>query len=113
MIIYMKLWNSPYELIKNGSKTIEIRLNDEKRSLIKIGDIIEFTNNETFEKMQVEVINLYKYNTFKELYENHDKISTGYLEDEVANYNDMYLYYSKEEEKTFGVLAIEIKLIIR
>ena len=66
-----------------------------------------------FRNISRNKVNLYKYNTFKELYENHDKISTGYLEDEVANYNDMYLYYSKEEERIFGVLAIEIKLIIR
>ena len=31
----MRLNNSPFELIKGGTKTIEIRLNDEKRSLIK------------------------------------------------------------------------------
>lgn len=34
----MRLNNGPFELIKGGTKTIEIRLNDEKRSLIKEGD---------------------------------------------------------------------------
>ena len=38
----MRLNNGPFELIKNGTKTIEIRLNDEKRSLIKEGDIIAY-----------------------------------------------------------------------
>lgn len=45
----MRLHNAPFELIKNGTKTIEIRLNDEKRSLIKEGDIIEFENRITKE----------------------------------------------------------------
>lgn len=36
----MRLHNKPFELIKNGSKSIELRLNDEKRKLIKVGDII-------------------------------------------------------------------------
>ena len=40
----MNLWNDSFEAIKCGSKTIEMRLNDEKRSLIKIGDEIEFVN---------------------------------------------------------------------
>ena len=34
----MKLHNSAYEMIKNGSKDIEMRLNDPKRQQIQIGD---------------------------------------------------------------------------
>ena len=37
----MNLWNDSFEAIKDGWKTIEMRLNDEKRSQIKIGDEIE------------------------------------------------------------------------
>lgn len=50
MIINMKLNNDPFNRIKNGSKTIELRLNDEKRSKLKVNDFIEFTNVETNEK---------------------------------------------------------------
>ena len=32
-IHYMKLWDAPFNSIKNGSKTIEMRLNDEKDQL--------------------------------------------------------------------------------
>ena len=59
-------WNGPFELIKNGTKTIEIRLNDEKRSLIKEGDIIEFENRITKEKLKTKVIKLYKFDNFEE-----------------------------------------------
>ena len=38
MLHKMKLKESPFERIKNGTKTIEFRLYDEKRSKIKIGD---------------------------------------------------------------------------
>ena len=31
---YMKLWDAPFNAIKSGCKTIEMRLNDEKRSTI-------------------------------------------------------------------------------
>lgn len=40
----MRLNASPFYKIKNGEKTIELRLYDEKRRLMSEGDIIEFTN---------------------------------------------------------------------
>ena len=39
----MKLQESPFERIKSGTKTVEFRLYDEKRSKINIGDQIEFS----------------------------------------------------------------------
>ena len=107
----MRLHNSPFNLIKSGTKTIELRLNDEKRSLIKVGDKIEFTNRITEEKIVVEVINLHKYDSFFELYKHFDKVSMGYDEDDEADPKDMEQYYSKEEQEKYGVLGIEIKLI--
>ena len=38
----MKLRSKYFECIKTGTKRIELRLNDEKRSKIKIGDEIIF-----------------------------------------------------------------------
>lgn len=107
----MKLNNKPYTNIKNGTKTIELRLNDEKRQLLKIKDIIEFTNRETLEKMSVEIINLYPYPSFEELYKHFDKVSMVYKESEDANPKDMEKCYSKEEREKYGVLGIEIKKI--
>ena len=107
----MKLHNEPFILIKNGTKTIEMRLNDEKRQLIKIGDTIEFENRVTLEVLNVEVINLYKFNSFYELYKHFDKGCLGYNTNDDANPRDMEKYYSLMEQKQYGVLAIEIKLI--
>ena len=45
----MKLNNSPFVSIKNKTKTIELRLNDDKRQKINVGDEIEFINNMTSE----------------------------------------------------------------
>ena len=105
----MKLNNGPYTSIKNGTKRIELRLNDEKRQLLKTKDLIEFTNRETFEQMLVEIENLYHYPSFEELYKHFDKVAMGYKEDENANPKDMEEYYSKEEQEKYGVLGIEIK----
>lgn len=107
----MKLNNEPFTNIKNGTKTIELRLNDEKRQLLKVKDLIEFTNRTTLEKILVEIVNLHHYLTFEELYKHFDKVSMGYREDEEAKPEDMEEYYSKEEQEKYGVLGIEIKLI--
>ena len=106
----MKLQDGPFKAIKNGFKTIELRLYDEKRKLVKIGDTIEFTNVLNNEKINVQVTNLHLYSSFEELYKHFDKISLGYNEEDVASYKDMELYYSKEEQSKYGVVGIEIKL---
>lgn len=108
MIHKMNLWNESFQKIKNKTKTIEMRLCDEKRSLISIGDIIEFNNTSTNEKLECVVINLYKYENFDELYKHHDKVSIGYSNNEVAEANDMLTYYSIENIKKYGVLGIEV-----
>ena len=105
----MKLRNDAFNLIKDNIKTVEMRLCDEKRKLICIGDDIIFTNTKNNEIMKVKVVNLNKFNNFKELYNHYDKIQLGYLENENAIYTDMYEYYSKEQINKYGVLAIEIK----
>ena len=105
----MNLNNRPFKSIKEGTKTIELRLNDEKRSLLKVGDEIEFTNRDTNEKLSVDIINLHKYSSFKELYKHFNKIELGYAEDEPVESKDMEAYYSKEEQDKYGVLGIEIR----
>ena len=71
--------------------------------------IIEFTNRDTNEKLSVDIINLYKYPSFKELYKHFNKIEMGYTADEPAESKDMEAYYSKEEQDKYGVLGIEIR----
>ncbi len=112
MLHLMKLHPGPFELIVNNKKTIELRLNDEKRKLIKLGDFIKFTNNKTNETCLVRVIDLHYFDSFKTLYQNLDLIKCGYLENELenANHQDMDKYYSKDEQDNFGVVGIEIKL---
>ena len=93
----MKLNNDPFNLIKEGIKTIELRLYDEKRQLVKVGDTIEFTNRATLERMEVKVIGLHRYNSFEELFKHFSKEALGYVSGE-ANPKDMEQYYSKDEQ---------------
>lgn len=101
----------PYNLIKNGTKTIEMRLYDEKRQKIKVGDIIEFINRSTEERIITKVKALHLYNSFEELYKHFDKISLGYKEDEEAKPSDMEKYYPLEEQEKYGVVGIELEKV--
>ncbi len=107
----MRLNNGPFNLIKDGTKTIELRLNDEKRQLLRENDLIEFTNRTTLENIIVEIVKLYKYSNFDELYKHFDKISMGYNQSDIASPKDMEKYYSKEEQDIYGVIAIEVRKI--
>ena len=109
MIHKMKLNKSPFERIKNGTKTIEFRLYDEKRQQIKVGDKIEFSKlPDLQEKLLVDIIDLYREDTFEYLFR---KL---YLDEEeiIRKTKSMYQYYSPEKEKEYGVLGIKIKINI-
>ena len=110
MIHEMKIWHDSFIKIKEHTKTIEMRLFDEKRSLISTGDTIMFTDTSNFERMECQVVNLYRYPSFEELYRQHDKVSIGYNEDENANPKDMLAYYSEGMIEQYGVVAIEIQV---
>ena len=111
MIHYLTLVDFAFKAIKNKTKTIEMRLNDERRKNIKRFDEIEFTHIDTKEKIYVWVKHIHHYPNFEELYKHFDKISLGYNKDEVANPSDMQQFYSKENIEKYGVLGIEIELL--
>ena len=105
----MRLYALPFEMIKTGKKKIELRLNDEKRSGVRRGDVIIFENVDTGEKLACQVVELYRYATFEELYRNHEKTEIGYREDEAANPDDMLIYYTQEDIHKYGVIGIEVR----
>ena len=108
MLHRMKLNESPFERMKNGTKTIEFRLFDEKRQKIKIGDKIEFSKlPELKEKILVEVLDIYKDRSFEQLFK---KIFNDNEEIERKT-QSMLQYYSHEQEKEYGVVGIKIKLV--
>ena len=105
----MNLAHEPFAKIKSGTKTIEMRLFDEKRAAIRPGDIIVFTDLETNQALSCAVRQLYRYPDFDELYRHHDKISIGYGADDTATPDDMLAYYTKEQIAKYGVVGIAIK----
>lgn len=112
-IYQMALQQEPFAQIAQLNKTIELRLWDEKRQKLKLGDWIEFTSLSTNQKLTVEVINLHLFPSFGHLYESLDLKACGYREEEVAQARpeDMESYYSKDQQAQFGVVGIEIRLL--
>lgn len=110
MIHAMKLDPSPFEMIKSGQKTIELRLYDEKRRQIKIGDAIVFTNNATGETLCKRVAGLHRFDSFDELYNSLPLLKCGYTAENVdkAHSSDMERYYSADQQNKYGVVGIEL-----
>lgn len=111
MVHRMSLYGEYFKAIKDGKKTVEVRLNDEKRRKIKIGDTIEFIKvPEQDESLLVKVTELRRYDTFKEMYQ---EIPFKELDGEGWTMEEMikgtYEIYSPEQESEWGTLAITIK----
>ena len=109
----MKLQPKYYNFIKSGTKRIEIRLNDEKRKKIKVGDTIRFFKMpELKEYIDTEVIKLHKYNSFNEMFNDFDiSILSDKSMTKKELINILEEFYTKEEQEEYGVLGIEIELI--
>lgn len=106
----MKLQPLPFSQIKEGSKTIESRLNDEKRQLINIGDQIEFLlANDESQKVLTRVVDLHKFKTFPKLFSSFAPEEFGGKDQD--DLMGIYKYYSKEDEEKYGVVGIEIKVL--
>ena len=112
-IHHMNLHPAPFEMIKSGKKTIELRLYDEKRQRIRPGDVITFTNTTTGEKLSARVSKLHRFASFEELYQALPLLRCGYTPEDVdaAHPSDMEQYYSAQQQQNYGVVGIEITLI--
>ena len=109
----MKLKPRYYDFIKSGTKRIEIRLNDEKRKRIKIGDTIRFFKEPELEEyFDTKVVNLYKYNSLVDMFNDFDisiLADKSISKEELINIFEEF--YTKEKQKEYGVLGIEIEII--
>lgn len=112
MTHFMKLQEQPFAMIASGQKTIELRLNDEKRQLVQVGDQIVFTRADG-RQLTVQVIQLHWFASFAQLYKVLPLEKCGYLPEELATADpkDMEAYYCAQQQEKYGVLGIEIALL--
>ncbi len=113
MIHEMKLQPKYFNYILNGTKRIELRLNDEKRQTIKVGDTIKFLKEPNLDEyFLVKVIELIKYDSFLEMFNDYDIsiLSDNNMSKEEL-LNDLEKFYTKEKQQTYGVLGIRFESI--
>ncbi len=106
---FMKLQSRPFQKIVSGEKTIEVRLYDEKRQQVYVGDEIEFTEiGDAEKKITKTVTHLSLYKTFRELFESRDPKMFG-GESVEGLLTQIKQFYSTEDEEKYGVVGIEIR----
>jgi len=109
----MKLREIYFNKIRDGEKIYEIRLNDEKRKLIQVGDEITFLKEpELTDKITTLVDDLIIFNSFKEMTDSLNLSQIGFDNlDNESVINIYHQFYTPEDEKKFGVLAIKVKVL--
>lgn len=108
----MKLQPKFFDFIKYGTKRIELRLYDEKRRNIELGDKIVFRKEpELKEVVEATVVGLLRYKSFKELFEDFDM---SLLADRSMTKGELLEvleeFYTVEKQEEFGVLGIKVEL---
>ena len=109
----MKLKEVYFEKIKKGEKIYEIRLNDEKRRMIDVGDILVFRKEpELTEELVTEVKDLIYFDSFEDMVNTLPMAKIGFGNMDKQAVRDVYYqFYSVEDEKHYGVVAIKIQVI--
>lgn len=116
LIHHMKLNDEPggpFNMVKDKHKTIELRLFDDKRRRINIGDYIIFTGvNNSNNRIAVKVNGLLHFQNFEQLFDVVDILKCGFDKGTPgsAAAQAMHNYYSQEVIEQCGVLAIAMEI---
>ena len=107
-IFSSKLQEPYYTYIKNGIKIYEMRVNDEKRKKMKIGDIWKFknANNEKLPEFNTKIIDKKIYKSFEEAIKKvgYKKLLPNCKSIEEANGS---WYFTFEYDSNFNNITIE------
>ena len=103
-----------FEVVEKGIKNVEVRVNDEKRRRMKIGDEIIFLKRPLEEESIVaKIVGLKVYSNFNELVKDYE-IERLYLKEFTKEQFVELLgrFYSDEEQEKYGVVAIEFEKVM-
>ena len=105
-----------FQLIKEGKKTSEGRLNKGDFSNMKVGDIVFWTNKD--KRIKTKIVEIVHYKTIYSMIKGErlknvlpdPRIRT--IEQGVRDvYRSPPVNYTEEKEKKFGVIAIRLKVL--
>lgn len=114
MLHHMKLYSGPFHAVRAGYKTVELRLYDEKRRQLQVGDEIVFSLTDApEEQVQKTVTALHLFPDFRTLYKKLPLLQCGYTPANIhdARAEDMDAYYSREAQEAYGVVGIELEAV--
>ncbi len=111
--ITMTIDSNFFDMIKYGGKKVEVRVNDEKRRLIKVGDVLYFNKRSARpDVLKVRVTSLTYKDSFLELYSCYNPAELGFKDVDLLGFlSSMANYYPPEREKTYGVVGIGVEVI--
>ena len=102
-----------FEKVKQGTKNVEVRVNDEKRRKLKVGDKITFLKRpDEIDSIDAVVEDLIYYKDFKDLVEDYnieELYTKGYSKKDFLAL--LKRFYSDEEINEYGTVAIRFKII--
>ena len=107
----MKLKSEFFDQVKSGKKIYEVRLNDEKRQKIGVGDSIIFKREpELIDGVIVKVVEVRLFDSFEQMAMILSLSSVGFDNKNASQVSRFYrTIYSKEDEKKYGVVAFRIE----
>ena len=108
----IKLQPKYYNFMLKGTKRIELRLFDEKRKLINLGDTLKILKEPDLkESFDTKVVGLLRYNSFEEMFKDFDisiLADSSITKEELLE--DLEQFYTKEKQQQYGVLGIRIEI---
>lgn len=110
----MNLYSKYFDKIKAGKKKIELRLYDEKRKAVRLGDTILIHRlPKKEEAVSVKVIGISLFKSFNEVYSAFppsffDHPTDITVKEQIEKERQ---YYTEEREQKNGVVAFHIRLI--
>ena len=111
MEMTVHLHKEVFDIVSEGVKDVEVRLNDEKRRQLKVGDKLIFISRGNYiDQITATVKKLVYFKDFVEVTKAYE-MKRIYLEDTtLEEYLElMNKFYSKEEQEKLGVVAIEFE----
>ncbi len=110
----MRLHPAPIAKLRARTKTIEMRVNDEKRRLIQVDDTILFTSRANAnDTLLTKVVGVHRFDTFSAMVQAFTPVQMGYEGEDLRKLveegdHGMHPFYPPEEEQQYGVVGIEV-----
>jgi ASC-1-like (ASCH) protein len=108
MTHYLRLHNEPFQKIKEGKKSVEIRLFDAKRRILNIGDELVITNRTNLESLHIIIQDLVHAKNFRDLIAKVTPEAQGNRTLEEA-LDELAQYYTADQEQQYGVIGIKLR----